>query len=278
MQFVRYLDGEDRGVGVVDGDAVVPIRLESAPRGREPDPVDAVLGDWAPVESRGPTPLAEVDLLAPVGSPSKIVAVGLNYHDHAAEAGLDVPEEPRIFLKAPSSVIGPNEPIVYPPETAQLDYEAELAVVIGDRGRRIDAADALAHVAGFSVFNDVSARDIQFEAPHIDRGKGFDTFGPFGPTLTTPDALDFDDLAMRTTVNGSVRQASSTAEMMFSVPELIEYISSSMTLNPGDVIPTGTPAGVGVHADPPALLEPGDTVSITIEDIGTLTNPVRAEG
>jgi 2-keto-4-pentenoate hydratase/2-oxohepta-3-ene-1,7-dioic acid hydratase in catechol pathway len=205
------------------------------------------------------------------------VAVGLNYHDHAAEAGLEVPDEPRIFLKAPSVVIGPDEAIVDPPETDQLDYEGELAIVIGTAGRRIDAEDALDHVAGFTVFNDVSARDIQYEAPHIDRGKGFDTFGPLGPNLTTPDDLDVDDLGLRTTVNGSVRQDSSTAELMFSIEDLIAYISSSMTLYPGDVIPTGTPPGVGVHSDPPALLEPGDEVEIAIDGIGTLTNPVRAE-
>ena len=224
-------------------------------------------------------PLSEVRLLAPVPTPSKVVAVGLNYMDHCREQGHAPPKSPVLFAKFSTAIIGPGEPIRWDPSlTSQVDYEVELAVVIGRRARRVAAANALQHVAGYTICNDVSARDLQFGDGQWVRAKSLDTFCPLGPYLATRDEIpDPQNLHLRTTVNGEVRQDSSTAEMIFGVAELIEFISRAFTLLPGDVIITGTPHGVGVFRDPPTFLRDGDVVTVEIEGLGQLANPCEEE-
>jgi 5-carboxymethyl-2-hydroxymuconate isomerase len=215
--------------------------------------------------------------LAPL-APSKIVAVGLNYLDHVRETGMQLPAEPLIFTKFPTSVIGDEADIVVDASlTERVDWEVELAVVIGRRARRVTPATALEHVAGFTVANDVSARDLQFRDGQWVRGKSLDTFCPLGPVVVTPDEIDdVQRLALRTRVNGDTVQDSSTAEMIFPVAELIAYCSRSFTLEPGDVLLTGTPWGCGEFMTPRRSLQPGDVVEVEIDGIGTLRNTVRA--
>jgi 2-keto-4-pentenoate hydratase/2-oxohepta-3-ene-1,7-dioic acid hydratase in catechol pathway len=208
--------------------------------------------------------------------PGKIVAIGLNYLDHIREAGMDKPERPLMFAKFPSSVIGPGEPIVIDGElTERVDWEVELAAVIGSPLRHESPAEALAGVAGYTVANDVSARDLQFADGQWTRGKSLDTFCPLGPVVVTPDELgDPQSLRLRTVVNGETVQDSSTEEMLFGVAELLSYCSRAFTLEPGDVVLTGTPWGCGEFMDPRRSLRPGDVVEVTVEGIGTLRNPV----
>jgi len=215
----------------------------------------------------------------PIGRPGKIVCVGMNYRDHAEEAGMDVPERPILFAKWSNSLIGPGQTIALPAQSRQIDYEAELGVVIGKQARNIPAAQALEVVAGYVCVNDVSARDLQFEDGQWSRSKSFDTFCPIGPRLAPASEIpDPQRLAIRCFVNGELLQDSSTEHMVFGVAELIAYISETMTLEPGDLIATGTPAGVGFTREPPIFLQSGDEVTVEIEGIGSLTNPVRAAG
>ncbi|MEA2179340.1 MAG: hypothetical protein QOG77_2637 [Solirubrobacteraceae bacterium] len=210
--------------------------------------------------------------------PGKIVCVGLNYRDHAAEGGMDLPKAPLLFAKWPNTLIGDGEAIVLPPESSQVDYEAELGVVIGARAKRVSERDALDHVEGYICVNDVSARDLQFADGQWTRGKSPDTFCPVGPRLVPREEIDDpQSLAIRCIVNGKALQDSSTAQMIFSVAEIIAYASQVITLEPGDLIATGTPAGVGVFRDPKVLLRGGDEVSVEVEGLGTLTNPVTKE-
>lgn len=209
-------------------------------------------------------PLGDVRLLAPI-LPSKVVAVGRNYADHAAELGNAVPDEPIIFLKPSTSVIGPNVRILLPPSSSRVDFEGELAVVIGRPARDVKAENANSVILGYTVANDVTARDLQRLDVQFTRGKGFNTFCPLGPWIETE--LDPADLAVRTEVDGEVRQDGRTSDMVFTVGSIIEFVSEIMDLLPGDVVLTGTPAGVGP-------LEAGQTVSVTVEGIGTLSNPV----
>jgi len=212
-----------------------------------------------------------------IPSPGKIVCVGLNYHGHAAEQGVELPLEPLLFGKFANAVIGPGEPIVLPPESNHVDGEAELAVVIGARCRRVDAADALEVVAGYTVANDVSARDLQFRDGQWLRAKSFDTFCPLLPSLVSPAELgDGSGLRIVQRVNGETLQDSSTSDLIFGVPALVAHISAVFTLEPGDVLLTGTPGGVGIFRDPPVALAPGDEVEIEVERVGVLTNPVVA--
>jgi acylpyruvate hydrolase len=216
-----------------------------------------------------------VRLGPPVPDPQKIVCLGLNYSDHAAEAGIEPPSAPMFFAKFPNSLVGPADDIVPPATTQAVDYEAELAVVIGRRGRNIDAADALDHVAGVMAFNDVSARDLQMANNLWTGGKAIDTFGPCGPALVTLDAVgDLQDLGVRTRVNGETVQDGSTSQMIFGVAETIAFLSQIMTLEPGDIIATGTPSGVGGSRTPPLFLQAGDVVEVEIDGVGTLRNPV----
>jgi 2,4-didehydro-3-deoxy-L-rhamnonate hydrolase len=215
----------------------------------------------------------------PIARPGKIICVGMNYRDHAAESGLEVPAQPVLFAKWPNGLVGPGEPIVLPPGCDEVDYEAELGVVIGARARGLDAAEALEAVAGYICVNDVSARDLQFADGQWTRAKSLDTFCPVGPRLATTDEVpDPQRLRIRCLVNGEALQDSSTEHMVFSVAELVAFISEAITLEPGDLIATGTPAGVGFTREPPVFLRPGDEVTVEIEGIGALTNPVTRGG
>ncbi len=214
---------------------------------------------------------------APVPRPGKLICIGLNYRDHAAESNMPIPERPVVFSKFATAVIAPGEAVVLPVTSAQVDYEAELAVVIGRRAKNVSAGRALDYVLGYSAFNDVSARDFQFADGQWQRGKSCDTFAPMGPTIVTTDAVpDPHKLSIRLILNGQTMQDSNTNQLIFGVPELIEFLSQTITLEPGDVIATGTPPGVGFARKPPVFLRPGDVMEVEIESVGKLNNPVRA--
>ena len=218
----------------------------------------------------------EVRLLAPIPRPGKILCSGINYKSHAEEnPGAKMPSEPFFFSKLPSVVIGPGEPIVHPRLTQQLDYEVELAVVIGRRMKHTPESEAMGCVAGYTILHDVSARDVQFKDNQITLGKNFDTFCPLGPCLVTPDELTRpDNVKLRSSVNGKLLQDGTTADWVFPLPVLLSRLSQVMTLEVGDVVSTGTPAGVGVFRKPPRFLKPGDVARLEIEGIGVLENPV----
>lgn len=261
---VRLLDGQEDIVALI-GSGADPVALaETAGRAIE-------------------VPLAAVRLLAPIPRPRRnIICVGKNYREHAREfarsgyeagATSDVDTHPAIFSKLPSTVIGPDEVIeLHRGVTDKVDYEAELAVVIGPGGRSISRQDAFNHVWGYTILNDVTARDLQRDHKQWFLGKSLDTFAPMGPWIVTSDALDAGDLTVRCLVNGEVRQEACTRDLIFDIPSLISTISAGITLEPGDIIATGTPVGVGIGLDPPQFLQDGDTVEITITGIGTLTN------
>jgi len=213
----------------------------------------------------------------PIERPGKIVCVGLNYRDHAEEQGTDLPTAPLLFAKWGNTLIGPGDPIVIPPLVTKCDYEAELGVVIGSTVRNVSAENALEAVAGYVCVNDVSARDLQFADGQWTRGKSPDTFCPVGPSLVPRDEVpDPQALAIRAILNGETMQDSTTANMVFGVAEIIEYVTRTITLEPGDLIATGTPAGVGAFRDPSVYMQPGDEITIEIEGLGSLTNPVTA--
>ncbi len=259
MRIARFTTGDDPEYGVVggpDGDEIVA----------------AVVGDplYAGVELTGAqVPLADARLLAPVIPRSKVVCIGRNYAAHVEELGHDVPAEPLVFLKPNTSVVGPFDPIVYPAQSSNVHFEGELGVVIGRICRDVPGAKWKDVVYGYTVGNDVTARDLQESDGQWARAKGFDSFCPLGPWIET----DFDpsDVAVATELNGELKQKGSTSLMLFDIPTVISYITSFMTLLPGDVILTGTPAGVGP-------MRPGDQVSVTVEGIGTLTNTVVSRG
>lgn len=253
MRIVRYQVGkEEPEYGWLHDDKVGPIQGE-------------IFGRFKRLDAK--TSLGDVKLLAPC-VPSKIVCVGRNYVEHAKELGNDVPKIPLIFLKPPSSIVGPGETIVVPPQSQQVEHEAELVAVVGKRGRNITAENAKKHILGYTIGNDVTARDLQKSDVQWTRAKGFDTFCPFGPWIDT--TFDPSDAVISCKVNGQPRQMASTRDVVFSIPVLIAYVSSVMTLEPGDLIFTGTPSGVGP-------LKPGDEVVVEIEGLGVLRNPVRAE-
>jgi 2-keto-4-pentenoate hydratase/2-oxohepta-3-ene-1,7-dioic acid hydratase in catechol pathway len=212
----------------------------------------------------------------PIERPGKIVCVGLNYRDHAEEQGMELPAEPLLFAKWPNALIGPGEPIVIPPAVTKADYEAELGVVIGARAKNVSRENALEAVRGYVCANDVSARDLQFADGQWSRGKSVDTFCPVGPLVPASEIADPHALRIRAIVSGEVLQDSTTANLIFGIDEVIAHVTKTMTLEPGDLILTGTPAGVGVFRDPQRLLRAGDEVTIEIEGIGELTNPVVA--
>ncbi len=273
-------------VAVGDGFAAVD---ELAAAARQPDL--AGLRDVGDLYWRGPAAVgqlrelaagatasvsaAEVRYAPPVLRPGKIICVGLNYADHIAESKAERLERIVLFAKFSSCLIAHTEPIVYPPITTQLDYEGELAVVIGQRARNVPVESALGYVGGYTIINDVSARDLQFAEPQWIRGKALDTFAPLGPVVTDAAAAPpVAEMRLRTLVNGDVRQDASCSQMITGVPELIAHISAGITLEPGDIIATGTPSGVALGMNPPAYLEPGDKVSIEITGIGELINTV----
>ena len=253
-------DGQVRPFGIADSTALIRAALEHG--GVEHLPA-------GPATSDGQT-------LAPVSDPGKIVAIGLNYHDHAAEASLPIPDDPLVFAKFPSSIIGPGAPIRWSRSLSSgVDYEAELAVVIGQRARNVPVETALDHVFGYTCLNDVSARDLQFNDKQWVRGKSLDTFCPIGPALVTADEVpDPQALSIGSCIGTEVLQEASTADMIFGVAELISRLSRWFSLEPGDVIATGTPPGVGWFRTPRRVLEAGDEVTVEIGGIGALTNPV----
>ncbi len=223
-------------------------------------------------------PLDEVRLHAPLSNPPRIFCIGLNYRDHAMESKLDLPKFPVVFFKMAPSIVGPEETIVLPRETLEPDYEAELAAVIARGGYRIPAEAAMEHVYGYTIVNDVSARDVQFSTSQWSLSKSLPTFCPMGPSIVTKDEIpDPHALRIRLEIDGEILQDSNTCELIFRIPELIAYISSLTPLLPGDIISTGTPSGVGFARTPRRWLRNGDRVSITIDGLGTLTNPVAAE-
>lgn len=218
--------------------------------------------------------LEEVKLLAPIPNPGKILCIGLNYRDHAAESNSPLPPHPIVFAKYSNAVLAPGDPIVLPKNSKQPDYEAEFGVVIGKRARHVSEADALNYVGGYLPFHDVSARDYQMRTSQWSMGKTFDTFAPFGPALTTADEIpDPQTLDIQLSINGEVLQKSNTKNLIFTVQQLIADLTSVMTLEPGDIIATGTPGGVGSARKPPRWLKAGDVVRIEIEKLGVLENP-----
>jgi 2-keto-4-pentenoate hydratase/2-oxohepta-3-ene-1,7-dioic acid hydratase in catechol pathway len=275
MKAVRYVnpDGETR-IGRLD-DGTITDAGAAGPQGFVP----TTLAWQALQQADGPTHSAgDVKLLHPV-VPRKILAIGLNYRSHAEEIGAKIPDVPVVFAIWPSSLVGDRAHIVLPREETKPDYEGELAVVIGTPTYRADREEAAAAVGGISAFNDVSGRRAQMETPlkQYTLGKSFDTFSPMGPCLASTEQADLADIDVRATVSGEVMQDANTCDLIFPVEDLIVYLSAGVTLEPGDVIATGTPGGVGMSREPARYLRDGDTVEIYIEGVGTLTNPVRSE-
>jgi 2-keto-4-pentenoate hydratase/2-oxohepta-3-ene-1,7-dioic acid hydratase in catechol pathway len=222
--------------------------------------------------------LSEVRLHAPLANPPRIFAIGLNYRDHAIESKMALPKVPVVFFKMHTAIIGPGENIVLPKNTTQPDYEAELAFVVGKGGYRIPASAWREHVYGYTIVNDVSARDVQLATSQWSLGKSFPTFCPIGPSIVTTDEIaDPHELAISLSIDGEVLQSSNTRELIFQIPDLVEYISSITPLLPGDIVSTGTPGGVGMGRTPQRWLKPGNVVTVTVEGLGSLTNPVVAE-
>jgi 2-keto-4-pentenoate hydratase/2-oxohepta-3-ene-1,7-dioic acid hydratase in catechol pathway len=302
MKLVRFETPEGVALGAISGDGATVVDLAKAAQlagggdaaTRFPASMtaflargDAGLRDAQAVLANAPAgaayPLEAVRLLAPLGDPPKIMCIGQNYRDHCLEQNQPFPERVILFSKFTTALNDPGAAIVLPEATKQVDYEAELAVVIGGPGgggRHLSEADALRHVAGYLCANDVSARDIQLHPAEKQwvRGKSPDTFFPIGPWLVTADEIpDPHTLDISLTLNGEVRQKSNTSNLIFNVPHLIAHLSQTMTLLPGDIISTGTPGGVGMYSNPQVFLKPGDTVSVTIAGLGTLTNTVASE-
>ncbi len=216
-----------------------------------------------------------VRIACPVHRPSKIVCLGKNYLEHAKEGGFETPDKPLIFCKTPNALNGPFDPIILPKSSGQVDWEVELAVVIGKKGKRIKKQEAYDYIAGFTIMNDVSGREAQFSDTQWFRGKSFDTFAPTGPFIVTPDEIgDVNSLGLTAIVDGITMQSGNTRDMIFDIPTILENISEDITLFPGDIISTGTPAGVGIFRDPPVVLKPGNVVECRIENIGSIINKV----
>jgi 2-keto-4-pentenoate hydratase/2-oxohepta-3-ene-1,7-dioic acid hydratase in catechol pathway len=276
MKAVRYRVGAEGAprIGRLEGDSIIDAGGSDV-RGFIPS-----IENWGALESAGGETfaVADVTLLHPT-VPEKIVAIGLNYRDHAEESKLELPDVPVVFAKFPSALVGPGAAIVIPREETRPDWEGEVAVVIGRRTYRADELVARDAVGGISIMHDVSGRRAQLETPlrQFTLGKSFDTFAPFGPCVASADGFEFDDIAITTTVDGETMQSSNTKHLIFSIVELIQYVSQGMTLEPGDVIATGTPAGVGDSRVPPRYLRDGEVVEITVPGVGTLRNPVQFE-
>jgi acylpyruvate hydrolase len=285
------LDGEDRA-GILIGDEALDLRAVDSSMATCKDALDIILlepGRLNALRLHQPDeemlskyrhagalhPIRNVALNSPVLHPGKILAVGLNYAAHASEGGRKPPERPLIFSKNVTALIGPGDPIRLPRISDKVDYEAELAVVIGKQGRSIASINAYEHIAGYTIMNDVTARDLQRSESQWARAKGLDTFAPCGPWLVTADEMtDPHSLDISLRVNGEARQRSNTSDLIFKIPSLIEFISEDLTLLPGDIISTGTPSGVGAYMTPPVFLKQGDTIEITIAGIGVLRNRV----
>ena len=283
MRIVHFEKGTARGIAADDGSGWHGLtERESGFPGTLPDLIVRgadLLRTGRDLLRMDVVDLNQVRILPPVPKPPKILCVGLNYDDHLEESGLKKPVYPEIFARFATSLIAHREPIRQPPESSTLDYEAELAVVIGRGGRRISRDRALDHVAGYSLFNDATIRDFQLRTPQWTMGKNFDGTGAFGPWLVTPDALPpgAHGLRIQGRLNGRVMQDTSTDKLIFNVSTLIELISVAISLEPGDVIITGTPGGVGAARKPPVFMQPGDVFEVEIEGIGVLCNPVQRE-
>lgn len=287
MKLVTFDHAGKTQPGVLQGDSIVNLASAGLPTGRHGDLLEILHGgkqamDAVRAAASAPDavtiPLDAVRLRAPVLQPGKIIGIGLNYIDHCREANLQVPEVPVLFAKFPSSVVGPDDDIVFDRKIcSEVDYEVELGVVIGTKAHKIGEAEALDHVAGYSIAHDVSARDLQFrEAKQWDHGKSIDTFCPWGPYLATPEDIpDPQNLDLRLFLNGQELQTSNTKNMIFSVARLVSFISQSITLEPGDLIVTGTPFGVGFSRNPPIYLKDGDECVLEISGLGRLRNKVR---
>ncbi len=288
MRLVTFYNGDTTRLGALRGDRIIDLAAADA---RLPDSLLGLLrggpSEWRQVGAilaspdAPSVPLAATRLAAPIPRPPKIMAIGLNYRDHAAETGATLPQRPIVFAKYPTSVIGPGDAITWSPDiTEQVDYEAELCVVIGRPARHVSVEAAMGYVAGYMCGNDVSARDVQSgsrsDGGQWVRGKSQDTFCPLGPMLVTRDEVaDPGALGIRCILNDQVVQDSTTGNLIFDVPTLVSFLSHNFTLEPGDVIMTGTPPGVGAARKPPLWLKPGDTLAIEIDGLGRLENPVR---
>jgi 2-keto-4-pentenoate hydratase/2-oxohepta-3-ene-1,7-dioic acid hydratase in catechol pathway len=279
MRFVTYFDNQTALPGVLRDDQIVP--LQDAGFHNVLSIIEGGAEALARVRAAlaGPAfPIAGVKLHAPIPRPPKIICVGLNYRDHAIESKMEIPAVPTIFTKFPTAVIGSGQAIVLPAKSTKPDYEAEFAFVIGKGGRHLSADSWKDHVFGYMNLNDVSARDYQLATTQWTIGKTFDTFAPMGPCLVTADEVaDPHNLDISITVNDEVLQHSNTRELIFNIPTLIAYLSSVFTLEPGDIVSTGTPSGVGFSYDPPKWLKAGDDVVVRVEGLGELRNPVIAE-
>jgi len=283
MKLVRFDSGAGACAGVVVGDGVVDLTqlgfCDLLPVVREGVGALARITDL--VSTAPSVPLASVRLLAPIEKPGKYLAIGMNYRKHVEEGaklGIAEPKKQLWFNKQTTSITGPYDGIVKPGISDQVDYEAELGVIIGEAAKHVSAAEASQHVFGYFVANDVSTRDWQFHSQTMTMGKSFDTHGPIGPWIVTADEIaDPHDLAIRCFVNGELRQSSNTGMMLYNIYEQIEYLSTAFTLEPGDLIATGTPEGVGIAKDPPVFLKVGDVVRCEIDGVGAIENPVIAE-
>src|SRR6185312_8914827 len=283
MRLVTFKQNGHTGVGILNGSRVFPLRgigyddaISFIAAGQ--DVHQRVEHLAASASKRDLLPLDSLRLTAPIPRPQKILCVGLNYRDHAIESKMEIPSVPTVFAKFPNAVIGPGDPIVLSAATEKPDYEAEFAVVIGKRAKHVSSSNWKACVFGYTILNDVSARDVQLATSQWTVGKSFDTFAPLGPHIVSADEIpDPHALDIRLSIGGETLQHSNTRELIFRVPELIEYLSKGMTLEPGDIISTGTPAGVGLGRDPQRWLRAGEEVVIEIDKIGTLRNPVVAD-
>jgi 2-keto-4-pentenoate hydratase/2-oxohepta-3-ene-1,7-dioic acid hydratase in catechol pathway len=276
MRLISFAGDGGEQVGIVDGDEVLVVTDAAWTGGRT---LRAVIerGELEAARTHASLriPLAGVSLLPPVTDPPRIWCVGVNYHEHRIETGRDPTEQPTIFTRTPQSQVGQGVAMAVPAVSERMDYEAEIAIVIGKPGRAIAEADALDHVAGYSCYNDVSIRDWQRHTSQWIPGKNFEGLGAFGPWLVTPDEMPApEDMRVIARLNGQVVQDAVAADMIFSIPEIVAYLSIFTTLLPGDVIATGTPGGVGAKRTPPLWMKAGDTVEIEVTGVGVLTNPI----
>ena len=284
MRLISFTESSNTRIGLLHGEHIIDLS-QVAPS--LPNDMLSFLeaGDGAMLQAAKYTSASghysalDVVIEAPLARPPKILAIGLNYRAHAEESNMDIPKHPMVFTKQAPSANGPYAPIHSPPETQMLDYEGELGVVIGKRCRRVSKQDANRVIAGFCVLNDVSVREWQFLAtpPQFTMGKSWDTHNPFGPAIVTPDEVDPHNLMLRTFVNGDLRQKTSTSDLIFNCYDIIEFLTTAFTLEPGDVIATGTPSGVGISMQPQGTLKLGDVVKVEIDGLGFIENEVIAE-
>lgn len=284
MRLISFTESSNTRIGLLQGDHIIDLS-QVAPSLPKDMLSFLEAGDGAMLQAAQHTSASghysalDVAIEAPLARPPKILAIGLNYRAHAEESNMDIPKHPMVFTKQATSANGPYAPIHSPPETQMLDYEGELGVVIGKRCRRVSKQDANRVIAGFCVLNDVSVREWQFLAtpPQFTMGKSWDTHNPFGPAIVTPDEVDPHDLMLRTFVNGDLRQETNTNDLIFNCYDIIEFLTTAFTLEPGDVIATGTPSGVGISMQPQGTLKLGDVVRVEIDGLGFIENEVIAE-